>query len=144
MRALRVVSPNTVEIQEVPDLSPGVGEILLDVERVGICGTDVELFTGEMAYFQSGRTTFPVQLGHEWTGIVSAVGVGVSSEWIGKRVTGDTMLGCGLWRLDQLDRGRGSDRGDGVVGAARRRGQPLGSHQPRHQPDRTFGRALAG
>ena len=96
MRALRVVSPNTVEIQEVPDLSPGVGEILLDVERVGICGTDVELFTGEMAYFQSGRTTFPVQLGHEWTGIVTAVGVGVSSDWIGKRVTGDTMLGCGL------------------------------------------------
>ncbi len=96
MLALRVVSPHLAEIQEVPDLVPGPGEILLDVERVGICGTDVELFTGEMAYYRSGRTTFPVQLGHEWTGTVTSVGVGVSTDWIGKRVTGDTMLGCGL------------------------------------------------
>ena len=96
MLALRVVSPHLAEIQEVPDLLPGPGEILLDVERVGICGTDVELFTGEMAYFRSGRTTFPVQLGHEWTGTVTSVGPGVTSEWVGKRITGDTMLGCGL------------------------------------------------
>ena len=96
MKALRVVAPRTVEIQDLPDLIAGPGQLLVDVERVGICGTDVELFTGEMAYYRSGRTTFPVQLGHEWTGTVSSVGVGVSRSWIGKRVTGDTMLGCGL------------------------------------------------
>ena len=96
MKALRVVSPHSVEIQVVPDLIAGPGQLLLDVERVGICGTDVELYTGEMAYYRSGRTTFPVQLGHEWTGTVKSVGVGVSQDWIGKRVTGDTMLGCGL------------------------------------------------
>jgi threonine dehydrogenase-like Zn-dependent dehydrogenase len=94
MRALRVVGPRRVEVQDVPDLVAGPGQILLDVERVGICGTDVELYTGEMAYYQSGRTTFPVQLGHEWTGRVTAVGQGVSTSWIGKRITGDTMLGC--------------------------------------------------
>jgi len=94
MKALRVVGPRKVEVQEVPDLVAGPGQILLDVERVGICGTDVELYTGEMAYYKTGRTTFPVQLGHEWTGRVTAVGDGVSSAWIGKRVTGDTMLGC--------------------------------------------------
>src|ERR1019366_7266563 len=96
MKALRVVAPRTVEIQDLPDLIAGPGQLLVDVERVGICGTDIELFTGEMAYYRSGRTTFPVQLGHEWTGTVSSVGVGVSRSWIGKRVTGDTMLGCGL------------------------------------------------
>jgi threonine dehydrogenase-like Zn-dependent dehydrogenase len=85
-----------VEIQEVADLLPGPGQLLVEVERAGICGTDVELYTGEMAYYQSGRTTFPVQLGHEWTGTVSDVGIGVSNSWLGKRVTGDTMLGCGL------------------------------------------------
>ena len=86
MRALRVVGPRRVEVQDVPDLVAGPGQILLDVERVGICGTDVELYTGEMAYYQSGRTTFPVQLGHEWTGRVTAVGQGVSTSWIGKQI----------------------------------------------------------
>ena len=96
MKALRVLAPHTVEIQEVPDLIAGRGQLLVDVERVGICGTDVELYTGEMEYYRSGRTTFPVQLGHEWVGTVSLVGAGVTQSWIGKRVTGDTMLGCGL------------------------------------------------
>ena len=96
MRALRVVAPRTIEIQEVPDLVAGPGQLLVQVERVGICGTDVELYTGEMEYFRSGRTTFPLQLGHEWVGTVTSVGAGVLRSWIGKRVTGDTMLGCGL------------------------------------------------
>lgn len=96
MRALRVIAPRMVEIKVLPDLSPGPGELLVEVERVGICGTDVELYTGEMAYFQSGRTSFPVQLGHEWTGRVVGVGSGVFGNWNGKRITGDTMLGCGL------------------------------------------------
>ncbi len=96
MKALLVIAPRKIEIKEVPDLIAEAGQLLVDVERVGICGTDIELYTGEMAYYKSGRTTFPVQLGHEWVGTVSAVGLGVSQSWIGKRVTGDTMLGCGL------------------------------------------------
>ena len=96
MKALRVVAPRQIAIQEVPDLIAGTAQLLVEVERVGICGTDVELYTGEMAYYKSGRTHFPVQIGHEWVGTVSAVGLGVSESWIGKRVTGDTMLGCGL------------------------------------------------
>ncbi len=96
MRALRVIAPRTVEIQELPDLIVRPGQLLLNVERVGICGTDIELYTGEMAYYRSGRTTYPVQLGHEWVGTVAAVGAGVSESWIGKRITGDTMMGCGL------------------------------------------------
>ena len=62
---------------------------------MGICGTDVELYTGEMAYIEQGHTHFPIRLGHEWTGRVVAVGDPSDELWIGKRVTGDTMLGCG-------------------------------------------------
>ena len=58
----------------MPDPVAGPGELLVDVERVGICGTDVELYTGEMAYIEQGHTHFPLRLGHEWTGRVSAVG----------------------------------------------------------------------
>lgn len=95
MRALVVTAPRHAEVLEVPDPIPGPGELLIEVERVGICGTDVELFTGEMAYIQQGHTTFPLRLGHEWTGIVTATGSDEDSSWIGKRITGDTMLGCG-------------------------------------------------
>jgi threonine dehydrogenase-like Zn-dependent dehydrogenase len=69
------------------------GEVVVDVERVGLCGTDVEFFTGEMAYLHQGYTSYPVRLGHEWAGTVAAVGDGIDPAWAGQRVTGDTMLG---------------------------------------------------
>jgi threonine dehydrogenase-like Zn-dependent dehydrogenase len=95
MRALVVTAPRTAAVQELETPRPLPGQLLVDVERVGICGTDVELYTGEMAYLDQGVTHFPIQLGHEWTGRVSAVGSPSDEHWIGKRVTGDTMLGCG-------------------------------------------------
>ena len=82
-------------VEEVADLVPSDGELLVDVERVGICGTDVEFYTGEMAYLGQGVTHFPIRLGHEWTGRVVAAGSSVDDDWLGQRVTGDTMLGCG-------------------------------------------------
>jgi len=95
MRALVVTAPRHAEVQQVPDPVARAGELLVDVERVGICGTDVELYTGEMAYIEQGFTHFPLRLGHEWTGRVTAVGSREDEHWLGQRVTGDTMLGCG-------------------------------------------------
>jgi threonine dehydrogenase-like Zn-dependent dehydrogenase len=71
---------------------------VIDVQRVGVCGTDVEFFTGEMQYLVDGFAEFPMRLGHEWMGTVAAVGDGVDRAWLGRRVTGDTMLGCGTCR----------------------------------------------
>jgi 2-desacetyl-2-hydroxyethyl bacteriochlorophyllide A dehydrogenase len=95
MRALVVTSPGVAEVHELADPIAGDGELVVEVERVGICGTDVELYTGEMAYIEQGFTTFPLRLGHEWAGRVVEVGSENDSEWLGKRVTADTMLGCG-------------------------------------------------
>lgn len=95
MRALVVTAPRQAEVQEVPAPVARPGELVVEVERVGICGTDIELYTGEMAYIEQGHTTFPLRLGHEWTGRVIGVGSEQDAAWLGKRVTGDTMLGCG-------------------------------------------------
>ena len=95
MRALVVVSPGVAEVQEISEPVASPGELLVAVERVGICGTDVELYTGEMAYIEQGYTTFPLRLGHEWAGRVVATGSPDDAGWMGKLVTGDTMLGCG-------------------------------------------------
>jgi 2-desacetyl-2-hydroxyethyl bacteriochlorophyllide A dehydrogenase len=98
MRALIIDGPRSAGVRRVPVPSPGAGQVVVDVHRVGVCGTDVELFTRELAYFEQGRSSFPLCPGHEWCGTVSALGPGVDQGWAGTRVTGDTMLGCGRCR----------------------------------------------
>jgi threonine dehydrogenase-like Zn-dependent dehydrogenase len=94
MKAFVITAPG---IGSVADVAPPVaepGEVVVDVQRAGVCGTDAELFSGDQPYLRDGRTSYPVRIGHEWMGTVGAVGAGVSRRWIGRRVTGDTMLGC--------------------------------------------------
>jgi len=95
MRALIIEGTRSASVQRVAVPVPGPGQALVDVRRVGICGTDVELFTRELAYFEQGKSRFPLIPGHEWCGTVSAVGTQADAGWVGTRVTGDTMLGCG-------------------------------------------------
>jgi threonine dehydrogenase-like Zn-dependent dehydrogenase len=98
MRAFVLTAPGRGEVQDVAPPRAEPGEVVVDVQRVGVCGTDVEFFTGEMAYLHDGHAHFPMRLGHEWAGTVAAVGAGVEPGWIGKRVMGDTMLGDGTCR----------------------------------------------
>ena len=110
MRALVIDGPRSARVREVEVPRPAAGQVVVDVHRVGICGTDVELFTGELAYFEQGKSRFPLRPGHEWCGVVSAVGPGVDEAWLGARVTGDTMLGCG--HCDRCRAGKGHVCGD--------------------------------
>lgn len=98
MKALVITGPHQAEVQDVDAPVAAPGDVVVDVKRAGICGTDMELFTGEMAYYEARHTTFPVRIGHEWMGVVSQIGEGVDAAWLGARVTGDTMLGCGECR----------------------------------------------
>ncbi|MHB1489486.1 MAG: zinc-dependent alcohol dehydrogenase, partial [Cellulomonas sp.] len=98
MRAFVLTGPREFAVQEVPAPVADPGHVVVDIDRVGVCGTDVEFFTGEMSYLHTGHAAYPIQLGHEWCGTVSAVGDGVDPSWLGRRTTGDTMLGCGACR----------------------------------------------
>ena len=69
-----------LEVAEVPDLEPGPGQILLDVLRCGICGSDLHARTsgditadalGEMGYADFMRAADTVVLGHEFAGTVA-------------------------------------------------------------------------
>jgi threonine dehydrogenase-like Zn-dependent dehydrogenase len=95
VRAYVVTGPRTGAVQDVAAPVASPGHVVVDVHRVGVCGTDVEFFTGEMAYLHQGHAHYPMRLGHEWAGVVSALGDGVDAGWLGRRVTGDTMIGCG-------------------------------------------------
>ena len=95
MRAFVITGPRRAEVREVARPEPRTDEVVVDVERVGVCGTDVEFYTGEMAYLHTGQADYPIRCGHEWAGVVASAGKGVDPSWVGLRVTGDTMLGCG-------------------------------------------------
>jgi threonine dehydrogenase-like Zn-dependent dehydrogenase len=98
VRAFVLSGPREYSVCDVEPPVAAPGHVVLDVERVGVCGTDVEFFTGGMAYLHQGHAAYPIRLGHEWCGTVSSVGAGVEEAWLGRRATGDTMLGCGHCR----------------------------------------------
>jgi len=104
MRAFLITGPRVASVAEVPEPHATDGHVVIDVIRAGVCGTDVELFTGSMPYLHDGSTSYPVRIGHEWCGRVVEAGGGVDPSWIGALVTGDTMIGCG--RCDRCRAGK--------------------------------------
>ncbi len=68
MRAFRVERPGQVGLIDLPRPSPGPGEVLVRVEAVGICGSDLELVRGTR---DAAFCRFPVVPGHEWAGVVA-------------------------------------------------------------------------
>lgn len=97
MRAVRLQAVGRIELAEVPDPSPGPGEVLVQVQAAGICGTDRHLYKGEFPCAP------PVTLGHEFAGEVIGRGEGVALP-LGTRVTCDPNIACGA--CDQCLRGR--------------------------------------
>jgi D-arabinose 1-dehydrogenase-like Zn-dependent alcohol dehydrogenase len=83
MRAFVITSPQVGSVVEVADPKVGNHDLLVEIERVGICGTDVEFFNGDMAYLASGHAQYPLQLGHEWCGRVINIGNKVAPHWRG-------------------------------------------------------------
>ncbi|MBS3647857.1 zinc-dependent alcohol dehydrogenase family protein [Pseudaminobacter sp. 19-2017] len=90
MRAVRFEGVGRIAVQELEKPAPGSGDLVVRVEASGICGTDRHILRGEF----SSRP--PVTLGHEFSGIVEAIGPGVTRFKVGHRVTGDPNIACGL------------------------------------------------
>jgi threonine dehydrogenase-like Zn-dependent dehydrogenase len=95
MRAFVITGPGQAAVHDVEPPAAQDGEVVVAVERAGVCGTDMEFYSGEMSYLHTGQAAYPMRIGHEWCGRVAEVGPGADPAWLGRRVTGDTMLGCG-------------------------------------------------
>ena len=80
------------EVREMSFDRPGSHEVFVRNMAAGICGTDVHIYFGE-----KGATDVnpPVVLGHEYSGIVEAVGDGVTAVKVGDCVTIDPNIYCG-------------------------------------------------
>lgn len=88
MKAIQagLVEPRRFELIDT-DLSPGPGEVLIEIASCGICSSEIPRYTGEKL------DDPPLFLGHEASGTVAAVGAGVDSLAEGDRVTGAIPMG---------------------------------------------------
>ncbi len=94
MKAVRIHGARDLRTDQIAQPVPGAGEVLIRVRATGICGTDVEIHDGTMAYFTRGMASYPITPGHEWVGDVVSLGQGVSGFDAGDRVVGECSVGC--------------------------------------------------
>lgn len=95
MKVLLVEAPHIARFHEVPTPVPKGNQILIKVKRAGICGTDNAIFTGDCSFVRDGLIRYPVRFGHEWSGVVEAVGDHVRGFKKGDRVIADNAVSCG-------------------------------------------------
>lgn len=90
MKAAVLVEPRRFELRDVP--VPGIGpdDVLIRVERCGICGTDIHIFGGHYA-----ADRLPLVPGHEFSGTIAALGANVRHLETGTRAVADINIGCG-------------------------------------------------
>jgi len=78
-----------VVIDTLPDPEPGEGEVVIRVDRCGICGTDLSMTKGEMWDYGKG------QFGHEYAGEIVAIGKGVEGYRTGQKLAVLPSGSCG-------------------------------------------------
>jgi 2-desacetyl-2-hydroxyethyl bacteriochlorophyllide A dehydrogenase len=83
MHAAAYAGNGTMVVREADPTPPRPGEVQIEVAYVGLCGTDLHILHGHM----DGRLTLPAIIGHEMSGIVSAVGDSASPWEAGDHVT---------------------------------------------------------
>lgn len=89
MKAWVLHDIDDIRLETVDKPKPGVGEALVAVKAVGICGSDIPRI------FKTGAHIHPLVPGHEFSGVVEAVGDGVPGTWLGKRVGIYPLIPCG-------------------------------------------------
>jgi len=105
-------APHSVEIREVERPTAGPDDVILAVEAVGVCGSDLHQWHGS----HSWPVNYPVVLGHEFGGRIAELGAAVRGWGEGDRVVSETaavidptnpMSRAGLYNLDPTRKGFG-------------------------------------
>jgi (R,R)-butanediol dehydrogenase / meso-butanediol dehydrogenase / diacetyl reductase len=104
---------HTISVEDVPVPPVGPSQVLLRVSHCGICGTDLHLMMEDWG-------TPGTIGGHEYSGVVAAIGSGVEGWAAGDRAVGGPRPGCGQCRLCRSGRTHlcgGAGRGPALSGA---------------------------
>ena len=102
----------SVEIRDIDLPKISQNDVLIQVENVGVCGSDLHQWTSD----HSWQVNYPVVLGHEFGGLIVEMGANVKNWKIGDRVVSETaaiidpdnpMSKIGLYNLDPTRKGFG-------------------------------------
>jgi L-iditol 2-dehydrogenase len=97
MKAWVLDGPEQLRLTEKPVPEPGPAEVLVRIDAVSICGTDVEIITHGLPAIIQGGPPFNKNFtpGHEYMGTIVKLGAGVDEYNIGDRVAVEIHAGCG-------------------------------------------------
>src|SRR6187200_1878579 len=88
--AILDTAPGGLRIEQIPVPEPRAGEILVKVHGCGVCHTDLHVMKAEVAF------PTPAVMGHEISGVVAALGPGVTGPAVGTRVASAFIMPCGF------------------------------------------------
>jgi threonine dehydrogenase-like Zn-dependent dehydrogenase len=101
MQAVVCHGPRDYRLEEVPRPVPGYGEVLVRVEAVGICASDLKCYQGATKFWgddtRAAYVDTPVIPGHEFTGIVTEIDEAAAGRWgiaVGDRVVSEQIVPC--------------------------------------------------
>ena len=89
MKAVRILQPNVLAVEEMPSQPRQAGEVRVRVESVGVCGSDMAIINGSYPF-----SSYPLTPGHEFSGRVVESDSG-SPFQPGQLVTALPILTCG-------------------------------------------------
>lgn len=95
-RAVVIQGPGQARLEQrdLPALRPG--EVLIRVDHVAVCATDLEILDGSLGYYKNGMASFPIVPGHEFSGHVAAMGSNVDTLVEGDPVVVECIQSCGV------------------------------------------------
>jgi threonine 3-dehydrogenase len=85
-----------LRLEDVPEPEVGINDVLIRVDRTGICGTDVHIW--EWNEWAKETVVTPLVIGHEFVGRIVEVGSNVTDFHPGDRVSGEGHVVCGRCR----------------------------------------------
>lgn len=89
MKAAFLRGPKDLRLEAAVDPAPGAGEALVRVRAAGLCGTDLRIWSGDR------QVRYPLIMGHEFVGVVAAIGSGVGNVKPGDAVAVEPNYSCG-------------------------------------------------
>jgi len=91
MKQATIIAPGQIDVHETTVPVPGPGQVLLQIQRIGVCGSDIHVYHGKHPL-----TSYPVVQGHEFSAVLAELGSGVAGLTPGARVTSMPQIVCGV------------------------------------------------
>jgi 2-desacetyl-2-hydroxyethyl bacteriochlorophyllide A dehydrogenase len=93
-RAVVVTGSGNASVTDIELSEVRPGEVIVRVDRIGICATDRGVFDGSLSYYKNGMASYPITPGFEFCGTIVDVGTKVTDLSFGDRVVVESTQNC--------------------------------------------------